>query len=147
MGSNPASVSADAMKKTYNNIAKPEDYKAMNLTQTPAYEAAKNIYGGALENYSSAAMNNAVQQGMENVYGTQNTYGAIGAGGSGAAQAAAYRGMATPVAAAQQQIAGLSAEQAQQLANTYTGVVAPTYAPQTSAGEVQMMNSLMKQGS
>lgn len=155
--------------RQWQNIVKPGDYAALDLTNAPAFASAQKLYtdslasamkanADALAAYSGAAMQSATQQGLENVYGTENAFGAQGAGMSGAARAAAARGMATPIAQAQQQIAGMSAEQASQLnaqrfgaaqdlVSTYTGVVAPQYASSMSPGEINLMKELAKSGS
>lgn len=162
----PAAGDPNDFTRDWTNIVNTEDYAALDLTNTQAFAAAQNLYNStiaqamaananALAAYTGNAMQAAAQQGMENVYGTENTYGAQGAGMSGAAQAAAARGMAAPIAQANQAIAGMSAEQASQLnaqrfgvaqdlASTYTGVVAPQYTSSMSPGEVALMKELSK---
>jgi hypothetical protein len=143
MGSND-SVSKAETAAPMQNVTKVADYQTLDMTGSDAYKSAKASNDAALANYTTAAMGSATQQGLENVYGSENSYGALGAGGSGAAQAAQARGMAAPIAQANQQIAGLSAEQNSKLVSDYTGVVAPTYQAGTSDAEVKMMNKSLQ---
>jgi hypothetical protein len=143
MSSNPTISAADTTKQ-YQNVVKPEDYKFIDLTGTDSYAKAKQSYADSLSAYTDTAMKSATTQGLENVYGAENTYGAMGAGGSGAAQAAQARGMATPIAQAQEKVAGLAASQQSELQGAYTGMAAPAYQANTSNAEVQMMNKTMQ---
>jgi hypothetical protein len=143
MGSNETVSKADTVAPM-QNVTKLSDYQTLDMTGSQAYKTAKASNDAALANYTEAAMGSATKQGLENIYGSENSYGAIGAGGSGAAQAAQARGMAAPIAQANQQIAGLSAEQNSKLISDYTGVVAPTYQAGTSDAEVAMMNKELK---
>jgi len=110
------------------------------------YDKAASGYASSLAAFSAPALQAATAQGIENVYGSENTYGAMGGGSSGAAQAAASRGMAVPMAEAQKSIAGMAAQQQGQLAQLgsmqtqglvegFTGTTAPVYSTEMSQAE------------